>query len=520
MKWARRRLRPATAGAAAGGRPARSRRPEPGVITVAIAAPRRTTSTRASAPTTIRRGRTNCSSTICSRLDEQPAGSRRAWRNRLGDCPTTRPIASICGRACVFHDGHELTSTRRRLHVQRASSTRSSSPPAEARSALSSRSRRSIATPSSSVLKQPSGVVPGQSRRSRLCRTAPGASCGITPSARGRTSSCAYAPTTGRPGGLSRTISRARRATRASCSRSCPTTSCAGWNCAKRTVDLVVNDLAPDMVYQLEKEGLRLTRPRASTTSTSGSICAIPILRERARAARHRLRHRSRRPSSSTCAAAWPRRGRHAAARQTGRSSQTSFDFAYDPGAGADAARRGRLSGPGRRRPAHRGFAVVQDVERREFNRLQAAVIQQNLTEVGIELDVRSYEFATLYADILKGNFQMYTLQWVGGAIADPDILRRVFHSQQVPPAGFNRGHFSDPEVDRLIDEAHAGDRPRRDRQRLYGKVQQRVAERRPTSASGTRPTSPSRSRSSAASGCTPQADFTFLRNVSRYAPR
>ena len=41
-----------------------------------------------------------------------------------------------------------------------------------------------------------------------------------------------------------------------------------------------------------------------------------------------------------------------------------------------------------------------------------------------------------------------------GGAVADPDILRRVFHSQQVPPGGFNRGHFSDPEVDRLIDEA------------------------------------------------------------------
>ena len=55
---------------------------------------------------------------------------------------------------------------------------------------------------------------------------------------------------------------------------------------------------------------------------------------------------------------------------------------------------------------------------------------------------MRTYEFATLYADILKGNFQMYTLQWAGGAAADPDILRRVFHSQQVPPAGFNRGHL------------------------------------------------------------------------------
>jgi len=44
---------------------------------------------------------------------------------------------------------------------------------------------------------------------------------------------------------------------------------------------------------------------------------------------------------------------------------------------------------------------------------------------------VRSYEFATLYADVLRGNFQLFTLQWVG--VSDPDMLRRVFHSQQVP---------------------------------------------------------------------------------------
>jgi len=48
----------------------------------------------------------------------------------------------------------------------------------------------------------------------------------------------------------------------------------------------------------------------------------------------------------------------------------------------------------------------------------------------------------------------MYALQWVGGALVDPDILRRVFHSQQVPPAGFNRGRYNNPDVDRLIDMA------------------------------------------------------------------
>jgi peptide/nickel transport system substrate-binding protein len=73
---------------------------------------------------------------------------------------------------------------------------------------------------------------------------------------------------------------------------------------------------------------------------------------------------------------------------------------------------------------------------------------------VGIDLEIRTYEFATLFADVVKGNFQMFSLQWVGGALVDPDILRRVFHSQQVPPVGFNRGHYHNAEVDRLLDLA------------------------------------------------------------------
>ncbi len=55
-------------------------------------------------------------------------------------------------------------------------------------------------------------------------------------------------------------------------------------------------------------------------------------------------------------------------------------------------------------------------------------------------------------ADVIKGNVQLYTLQCVG--VTDPDMLRRAFHSTQMPPDGFNRGHYANPEVDRLIDAA------------------------------------------------------------------
>ncbi len=40
--------------------------------------------------------------------------------------------------------------------------------------------------------------------------------------------------------------------------------------------------------------------------------------------------------------------------------------------------------------------------------------------------DVRTYECATLYADVQAGKFQLYFLQWTGGSLADPNILLNV----------------------------------------------------------------------------------------------
>jgi peptide/nickel transport system substrate-binding protein len=75
---------------------------------------------------------------------------------------------------------------------------------------------------------------------------------------------------------------------------------------------------------------------------------------------------------------------------------------------------------------------------------------------------------------MIRGNFQMYTAQFVG--VTDPDMLRLVFHSSQIPSkGGFNRVHYQSAEVDRLIEAASAA--PSDDaRRRLYGEVQQAVA--------------------------------------------
>jgi peptide/nickel transport system substrate-binding protein len=91
--------------------------------------------------------------------------------------------------------------------------------------------------------------------------------------------------------------------------------------------------------------------------------------------------------------------------------------------------------------------STVEDV------RLLAAVLQQQLARVGIALDLRSYEFATFYADVTRGAFQMYSLRWIGGN-EQPDIFSYAFSTARFSPKGANRGHYSNARLDTLLDDA------------------------------------------------------------------
>ena len=84
-----------------------------------------------------------------------------------------------------------------------------------------------------------------------------------------------------------------------------------------------------------------------------------------------------------------------------------------------------------------------------------ATIIQQQLSEVGIDIKLQSYDWGTFYGDIKAGRFQLYSLAWVG--IKTPDIFRYAFHSDSLPPEGANRGRLEDDEVDALIDRAEQG---------------------------------------------------------------
>jgi peptide/nickel transport system substrate-binding protein len=119
-------------------------------------------------------------------------------------------------------------------------------------------------------------------------------------------------------------------------------------------------------------------------------------------------------------------------------------------------------------------FHITMKTSTDENTRLMVAVIQQQLREVGIALDIRSFEFATFFSDVTHGAFQMYGLRWIGGN-EDPDIFY-AFHSSRFPPNGTNRAFYSNPQLDALIDQARREVDPRV-RKPLYAEVQRILAD-------------------------------------------
>jgi len=122
--------------------------------------------------------------------------------------------------------------------------------------------------------------------------------------------------------------------------------------------------------------------------------------------------------------------------------------FAYDP------ARAEKLLDEAGYRPGANGVRhLIMKTSSVEDVRLLSAVLQQQLARVGIALDLRSFEFATFYSDVMRGAFQLYSLRWIGGN-EQPDIFSYAFSTARFSPKGANRGHYSNAQLDALLDDA------------------------------------------------------------------
>lgn len=122
-------------------------------------------------------------------------------------------------------------------------------------------------------------------------------------------------------------------------------------------------------------------------------------------------------------------------------------------------------------------FKLVYKTSQNDLSKRIGEVIQQQLKEVGIQMEIRTYEWGTFYSDIKSGNFQLYSLRWVG--IQDPDIYYDLFHSSSIPPLGANRGHYNNREIDQLVEEGRVTLDPEK-RKAIYQKIQKIIAQELP----------------------------------------
>jgi peptide/nickel transport system substrate-binding protein len=287
-----------------------------------------------------------------------------------------------------------------------------------------------------------------------------------------------------------------------------------GLELRKGDVDLVVNDLAPDVVHSLRAGGrLNVVTSPGTDFAYIGLNLRDPLLAnlkvrqalgyaiDRTAIVRYLRRDLARPASGIIPDISWA-------------YSPDLFSFTYDP----DRA-KALLDEAGYRDPDGDGplprLRLTLKTSTAEQYRLQAAVLQEQLSHVGIALDIRSYEFATLFADIVKGNFQMYTLVFSAGAASDPDILRRVFHSSQAPPNGYNRGHYANPETDRLLDLATSAT-TLEDRKRYYIAAERVIATDAPVISLYARTNVVVAQADLDGISVSPLGDFAFLSHVFR----
>lgn len=294
--------------------------------------------------------------------------------------------------------------------------------------------------------------------------------------------------------------------------RTIPDDTMRGLELRKGTVDLIVNDLSPDVVHQLGRDDrLQVSEAPGTDYAYVGLNLRDPILRD------VRVRQALAMAIDRSAIVEHLRRGQAEVALGILPRASWAFEpnvpaFPYDPARARQMLDEAGYPDPDGDGPRPR-FYLSLKVSSAEFYRLQAAVIQQDLQRVAVDVDIRSHEFATLYADVLSGNFQMYTLVWVG--VSDPDMLRRVFHSKQMPPSGFNRGFFSDPRVDRVIDAATTSTNGS-ERARLYAEAQRLIAGEVPYISLWHRTNVAVAQRGLTGIRLSPSADFGFLKDVGR----
>jgi peptide/nickel transport system substrate-binding protein len=131
-----------------------------------------------------------------------------------------------------------------------------------------------------------------------------------------------------------------------------------------------------------------------------------------------------------------------------------SIPWAYDSGAAAHpfakrdiAKAKQELQAAGVQTPIKFGFQISNASPELQQT---AELMKDQIKEAGFEMDIQLIEFATVVSNGQTGNYEALGLGWSGDV--DADTLYSLFYTK----AGFNFSGYSNPELDKLLNDGRA----------------------------------------------------------------
>lgn len=134
------------------------------------------------------------------------------------------------------------------------------------------------------------------------------------------------------------------------------------------------------------------------------------------------------------------------------------------------------------------GFTVMVPTGNKERENT-AVLLKQDLDAIGINTELQYLDFPTLVTHLLPrdrdgrqrevtaDDYDCFILGY--GVETDPDVYRPYFHSDFMPPNGYNFISYSDPEMDALF-EAQFQEVDFEARQQIFWEIGEKIAEEKP----------------------------------------
>ncbi len=103
--------------------------------------------------------------------------------------------------------------------------------------------------------------------------------------------------------------------------------------------------------------------------------------------------------------------------------------------------------------PGGRGLTLKMTISNDDTQKLIGETVQAQLRDIGIEVQLDFMQASTLRSSQVGGELAFWRANW-GADYFDPENFMALLYSKNKTPNGPNYTHYSNPEVDRLYDEA------------------------------------------------------------------